>query len=240
MTTRGIFVTFEGGDGSGKTTQCEIFANRLRETSGRGVISFREPGGTALGEKLRDLIKYSDVTKEAELLLLAASRAELRARVIEPALAGGMIVVGDRFADSTIAYQEYGRGLPSEIVKMVNAISSGNLTPDLTFFVDVGAEVRQRRILGRGGISDNFDKEDSGFFDRVREGYLKVCQEAPSRFIIIDGEGSPEEVSAKIHQRWVTSDVFKNNGLKKRSISGLRSSEFLVRKTNRQEGEGIR
>lgn len=201
----GIFITFEGGDGSGKTTQCEIFVNRLRAEGGRGAVFIREPGGTRLGERLREIIKYGDACPKSELFMLAASRAELVNQVIVPALASGLVVVSDRFCDSTIAYQGYGRGLDLEEVRRITEISSGGLTPDLTFLVDVRPEIAKRRIIERGGGSDNFDRLEEEFADKVRNGYLEIARENHQRFCVVDGQGELGDVSEKIHSQWLQS-----------------------------------
>lgn len=201
----GIFITFEGGDGSGKTTQCDIFVNRLRADGGRRVVFIREPGGTRLGERLREIIKYGDACPKSELFMLAASRAELVNQVIAPALQSGLVVVSDRFCDSTIAYQGYGRGLDLGEVRRITEISSGGLTPDLTFLVDVRPEIAKKRILERGEGSDNFDRQEEEFAKKVRNGYFELASENHQRFCIVDGQGDPSDVSERIHRQWLQS-----------------------------------
>lgn len=198
----GLLITFEGGDGSGKTTQFEIFVERLRREEKRRVVVFREPGGTPTGEKLREIIKFEGACPKSELFMLAAARAELVNQVVVPALNSGFIIVGDRFTDSTLAYQGYGRGLDlSEVSQIVN-ISTGGISPDLTFLVDVDPEIAQARIALRGGRRDNFDLQELDFACRVKKGYLEIANEHPQRIIVVNGNENRERVSDAIYDRW--------------------------------------
>lgn len=200
---QGLLVTFEGIDGSGKTTQCEMLVDRLRNEEGRGVVAVREPGGTVIGEKLRDIIKHGDAGAETELFLLAASRAELVRKVISPAILEGLTVISDRFADSTVAYQGYGRGGNLGDVQRIAELSTCGVVPSLTFLIDVDPLVAQRRIgeRERGG-RDNFDRQGLSFSQSVRDGYLKIAKQHPRRFLVVDGSGDAETVGGRVFALW--------------------------------------
>ncbi|HEY7270332.1 MAG TPA: dTMP kinase, partial [Dehalococcoidia bacterium] len=176
--TAGLFITFEGGEGSGKSTQTQLLAAGLRE-AGRDVVALREPGGTALGEELRKLLLHKDkaVSVEAELLMFLAARAELVNEVIRPALDAGGVVICDRFSDSTVAYQGYGRGVDVSAIKTLNRWATGGLQPDLTVLLDVPVEVGRKR---KHGDDDVFYRESEGFHSRVREGYRFLAASEPS------------------------------------------------------------
>jgi dTMP kinase len=201
----GVLITFEGTEGSGKSTQIERLARRIRE-SGRVVRTVREPGGTTIGEEIRHTLKHSEgnraMTAEAELLLINASRAQLVREVIEPALKAGEVVICDRFGDSSLAYQGYGRGLDLGMVRQVIAFAVGGRRPDLTLLLEIPLEVSEARRmerladgLGRGHVRDRFEEQDRGFFERVERGYDAIAREDPVRVRRIDGTRSAEEVS---------------------------------------------
>lgn len=198
---RGLFIAFEGTDGSGKSTQCRLFSEWLRQ-DGRKVISIREPGGTELGEKLREHIKYHQVSPVTELFLLAASRSELVTQTIFPAVKSGIDVVSDRFSYSTLAYQGYGRGLDLRMVKEITEASTCGILPDVTFFIDVDPKIARSRTYSRGTRTDNFESRGEEFFEKVREGYLKIAKDNPQRVFVISGEGGAEDVKESILQRW--------------------------------------
>ncbi|MEY8437249.1 dTMP kinase [Atopobiaceae bacterium 24-176] len=196
---RGTFISLEGIDGSGKTTQAARLAEAL-ELSGREVVRLREPGGTQISEKVRSLLldpANGAMTASCELLLYEASRAQLVGETIAPALARGAWVVCDRFADSTTAYQRAGRGLASSMVEEANALACGDCVPDATLWLDV----EPARGLGRAlaeGAADRIEAEGLAFQERVREGYDDVWRRHPDRVARVDASGGPDEVWARI------------------------------------------
>jgi dTMP kinase len=203
MTGRGRFITFEGIDGAGKSTQIEVVAAALRQ---RGVplVITREPGGTALGESLRELILSQAMSPETETLLLFAARAEHLALVIRPALAAGQWVLCDRFTDATYAYQSGGRSVPRERIAALEHWVHADLQPDLTLLFDVPPEVAAQR-LARARAADRFEAEEVGFFQAVRREYLERARAEPVRFIVVDGTRAPEALRtqlAELMRQW--------------------------------------
>ncbi len=181
----GLFITFEGGEGCGKSTQSRLLLKKL-EQQNVPVVLTHEPGGTALGNELRKTLKRkrdSSISPQAELFLLAASRAQLVAEVIRPALEEGKVVLCDRFTHSTMAYQGYGRGLDFTAINMVNNMATGNLNPDLIIFPDISPE---QGLARKRSLKDRFELEDLSFHRRVREGYLKMAAAEPDRWLVID------------------------------------------------------
>ncbi|NTW52192.1 MAG: dTMP kinase [Chlorobiaceae bacterium] len=205
-----MLITFEGIDGAGKSTQVTMLKKRLQE-SGREVLTLREPGGTAVAEQIRELLLESkhEITPVGELLLFAASRAELVQKVIRPALDKGSDVILDRFFDSTTAYQGYGRGLNLELLAEVNRIATFGLCPDITFYLDITPEDSLMRKFSEKSLPLAFDSEEldrmesSGleFYRRVREGYHLIGSGQPDRIVMIDAMKTP----AEIHQLIVRS-----------------------------------
>jgi len=203
---RGRFITFEGIDGSGKSTQLRLLAGDLK-MRGFDVLTTFQPGGTPLGRRLREafLETEENVHPMAELLLFAADRAQHVNFLIKPALAEGRIVVSDRYADATAAYQGAGRGFDEQVIDRIIELATDNLKPDLTLFFDVPIE---KAILRTNSRTDNesvknknrMDRETTEFYDRVRRGYLKIAEEEPERFKIIDGSGSIDEVHARVSE----------------------------------------
>ena len=194
-----LFISFEGPEGSGKSTQVRLLAGALR-ARGYPVTETREPGGTSLGEAIRHVVLDPDAppaTPLAMALLLSAARAELVSEVILPALRGGQLVLTDRFADSTIAYQSYGLGLPIEDVRELTRIATGGLLPDIVFYVDVSPRIGWERITARGA-GNWLDGETRAFHQRVRSGYQELIAADPERWIVIDGDASPQAVHAAI------------------------------------------
>jgi dTMP kinase len=189
---RGLFVTFEGIDRSGKTTQARMLADAL----GDEAIGVREPGGTPAGERVREVLKDASVPlgAEAEALLFAAARAELVARVIRPALEEGRVVVSDRFLDSSLAYQGGARGLGVEEVERINRFATGGLVPDLTFLL----EIDPPSAAGRAGESDRFEDEGAALQQAVLEAYERLAAADPGRWRRIDATRSPEDVHAQV------------------------------------------
>lgn len=207
---RGLLITLEGGEACGKSTQLALLGNRLRETGG-SVCLLREPGGTPLGEKIRHLLKHDPaghgMAAEAELLLLNASRAQLVRQVIVPALAAGQIVLCDRFFDSTLAYQGFGRGLGLTLVRSVVTAAVGSVCPDLTIWLRVPPSEAIRRRAARNDGGDRFEAEQTAFFQRVESGYEHLAAAEPERFREVDGRGEPaavlERIWAVVEPLWV-------------------------------------
>lgn len=202
----GIFITFEGSEGCGKSTQFERLHRRLEASAGRPIVTVREPGGTPLGESIRRTLKHTapgwSVLPEAELLLFAASRAQLVREVIAPALAEGKIVLCDRFADSTTVYQGVARKLPAADVERINRFAAGPRWPDLTVLLDLAPDVAYARVHQRpraaGLPPDRLDHESLDFYAQVRSGYLGLAATQPERFAVFDAAPSPDEIEAAI------------------------------------------
>jgi dTMP kinase len=202
---KGLFVTFEGAEASGKSTQIALLAERLNKM-GRRVRAVREPGGTSIGEEIRHTPKHSSnnqaMTPEAELLLMNASRAQLVREVIRPALQAGEIVLCDRFYDSTVAYQGHGRVMDLEVVNAVIQLAVGDTRPDMTFLLLVPEAVSEQRLDARQSAQpvarDRFEEADSAFFARVRQGYEAIAALEPSRVIKIDGSGDVTTIHTEI------------------------------------------
>ena len=200
---KGLFITFEGTEGCGKSTQIELLARQLRAISHR-VRTLREPGGTPIGEEIRHTLKHSPnnaaMTAEAELLLMNASRAQIVREIIRPALAAGEIVLCDRFYDSTIAYQGFGRELDLEKVKSVIEFAVGGTKPDLTLFLHVPADVSAERLRSRQStlpfVRDRIEEADRKFFERVAHGYGVIAASEPQRVKFING-AQPVDVVCK-------------------------------------------
>ncbi|MCH8948896.1 MAG: dTMP kinase [Chloroflexi bacterium] len=206
----GLFVTLEGGEGAGKSVQVSALA-RCLESSGRTVCRTREPGGTALGERLRDIVlglapglasdgESLGLDPLSETLLFIAARAELVAAVIAPALSRGEIVVCDRFADSTLAYQGFGRGIALDKIERLNEVATGGLQPHLTVLLDLPAADGLARA-GKDGGSDRFERETLDFHERVRAGYRTLAEREPERWLVIDASQPSEAVTEQIWQR---------------------------------------
>lgn len=196
-----LFITFEGEEGSGKSYQSAELLNWLEVRGIRAVLT-REPGGTPLGEKVSDLLKWAretDISPLTELLLFNASRAQLVCKVIRPALEQGIAVICDRFDDSTVAYQAYGRGLDLEMVKSVNATATRGLKPDLTILLDISIEDGLARK--KGEKLDRFEEEDAGFHRKVRNGYLRLAALEPERWLVIDAMQRKDVISDIIRKR---------------------------------------
>ncbi len=205
----GKFVTFEGGEGSGKSTQIGLAAEWLK---GRGipVLATAEPGGTPLGRKIREILLNrgpNAISAEAELLLFAAARAQHVRETILPALERGQWVLCDRFADATLAYQGFGRGIDAAFIRALNAFSSLSVKPDLTFLIDLDVETGLDRARRRtAGVrpekaEDRFENEARAFHDRIREGYRTLAAEEPQRFRIIDAAADIETVHREVCSR---------------------------------------
>ena len=197
---RGVFISFEGGEGCGKSTQIRRLGERL-ESLGYSILLTREPGGTEIGEQLRQLLQFSKageaMTPETELLLFAASRAQLVREKIAPALAEGRIVLADRFLDSTTVYQGVARRLDPARVAEINQFAVGDYVPDLTFVLDLDTALARGRLLGRAtpqGVPDRMENQPAAFYEAVREGYLRLARETPDRVRLLDASQPEEEI----------------------------------------------
>jgi dTMP kinase len=194
--TTAKFITLEGMDGAGKSTHIPTIIAAL-QARGNEVVSTREPGGTALGERLRELLLHENMHAETETLLMFAARREHIATVIAPALARGAYVLSDRFTDATFAYQSGAKGVSAAKVELLEHWVQGDLQPDLTLLFDVPVEVSMQR-LAAARSPDKFEREDAAFFTRIRQAYLQRAQQNPARFRIIDGSKSLDEVKNSV------------------------------------------
>ena len=192
-----LFITFEGGEGSGKSTQAKAIYKRLLSLNIPTLLT-HEPGGTPLGNSLRRWLKdKEEIDPRTELLLFNASRAHLVSHVIRPALEKGTVVICDRFAESTIAYQGYGRGFDLNLIEAINNIAIQGLKPDLIFFLDIPVD----HGLARKGRRDRFEREEIAFHQRVRNGYLDMAKKEPERWLVIDGSLPKKDIQGLIWQR---------------------------------------
>ncbi len=200
MADRGLFITFEGTDGAGKTTQIQRLSADLRQ-AGHDICLTREPGGTPISEQIRDMLlnpDHGEMAATTELLLYAASRAQHVSEVIKPALEAGKIVISSRFADAMVVYQGYGRGLDLERINRLNRIATDGVTPNVTLVLDLPVEIGlQRAQKSRGGL-DRLEREKIEFHQRLRDGYRALAQQETQRLKIIDAQASPEQVYAQI------------------------------------------
>jgi len=195
-----LFITLEGPDGSGKTTQARLLAHWLQE-EGHPVVLVREPGGTTIGERIREVLHdpaHTGMSPWTEVFLYCAARSQLVAEIIRPALAAGQTVLCDRYADSTLAYQGYGRGLDLDALRLVLYLATGGLTPDLTFCLDISPEEGLARRRAGGGEWNRLDQETVDFHRRVRTGYLELAGLEPQRWVVVDAARSVEAVQADL------------------------------------------
>ena len=212
MSPKSRFISFEGGEGAGKSTQIELLAKRLK-AAGHRVLVTREPGGTPLGESIRHLLKHApegrDMTAEAELLLFLASRAELVRKVIVPALDEGQWVLSDRFLDSTTVYQGIGRRLPAEVVERINAFAVGPHLPSLTLVLDLEPEETRRRLQSRAKTGkvkfDRLEAEPADFHERVRQGYLALAHAHPDRVRLVPAAGPIDGIAEVVWREVATT-----------------------------------
>lgn len=208
---RGVFITFEGGDGAGKTTQMRLLAEAVAR-AGFEPVMVREPGGTLTGESIREILlgpAHGELTAVAELFLFAASRAQLTAQVIRPALDSGKVVLCDRYADSTTAYQGYGRGLDLDLVRAVNDAATGGLVPDLTLILDV--EPQEGVAAASSGGPDRMERQEIAFHERVRDGYAAIAAAEPERVRRV-ARGSVDEVWRQVAR--LAAPVLERIGVK--------------------------
>lgn len=200
---QGVLISFEGAEGSGKSTQIARLAKRLAKLNHK-VLSVREPGGTEIGEQIRNIIVHNsdgdEMCAETELLLFAAARAQLVRETIVPALMDGFVVLSDRFMDSSTVYQGIGRNLGSDPVSMVNRFAVGNVMPELTLVYDVPPTISKRRIRQRASdVPDRMERENIEFYKKIRQGYLVLAQSMPDRIVVIDGTQTEAEIE---RQTW--------------------------------------
>jgi len=196
----GRFITFEGGEGSGKTTQLQVLLTHLLAT-GRDAVETRDPGGTPIGKQIRSLLldpAYGGTAAVTELFLYEASRAQLVHEVIRPALAAGRIVLCDRFTDSTVAYQGYGRGLDLDVLSDLNRFATAGLTPDLTLLFDLPVPVGLGRRRRNETEQNRMDREPPRFHERVRQGFLELAARHRRRIRVLDGRPDPETVAMQV------------------------------------------
>ncbi|QTX05412.1 dTMP kinase [Agromyces archimandritae] len=198
----GLFITFEGGDGSGKTTQAELLGAWLAE-QGRAVVRTREPGGTAFGADVREIVLHSrgDIDPRAEALLYAADRAHHIATIVRPALDRGDVVLQDRYIDSSVAYQGAGRVLDPEAVRGISAWATGGLAPQLTVLLDLDAATARGRLDAARTRYDRLEAEAAEFHERVREAYLAIAAAEPGRFLVVDAALPVDEIAALVRDR---------------------------------------
>lgn len=202
----GMFITLEGGEGTGKTTQIELLAKKLKE-NGHEVITTREPGGTPEAEKIRELLVHrdgGDWTPMAEILLFFAARNMHVENLIKPAVAAGKIVISDRFTDSTRAYQSYGHGIDPDVIESFVQLALGGYDPDLTFILDIdpatGLERAGKRLSDDGSGEDRFEQMDLGFHEKLRQGFLEISERNPDRCVMIDAGRAIEKIAGEIGQ----------------------------------------
>lgn len=200
MNLTGVFITIEGPDGAGKSTQVRLLAEYLRQ-KGLQVVITREPGGTGLAEKIRSLLLETSeeaVAPVTEALLYAASRAQHVENLIKPALSRGAVVISDRFVDSSIAYQGFGRGLGAELVWKINEPALAGILPHLTIVLDIDPAMGRRRLAKRSTELDRLEQEELDFHRRVRQGFLQLAEEFPQRMKVLSAEGSVGEIHSRI------------------------------------------
>jgi dTMP kinase len=208
MSRPGFFITFEGSEGCGKSTQISLLAEKLRQ-AGREPLLIREPGGTPAGESIRHLLQHApegeNLVPEAELLLFAASRAQLVREKIQPALDAGRVVISDRFLDSTTVYQGVARRIPAQDTAGINAFAVGDCLPDVTFLLDLERETSLARMRAGKRELDRIERESEEFFAAVRSGYLDLAKKNPSRVVVLDAsrpvEALAEEIQSLLSQR---------------------------------------
>src|SRR5436309_7979793 len=195
------FITFEGSEGCGKSTQVQLLATHLKML-GVPFLVTREPGGTAIGESIRELLQFAPqsagMTPETELLLFEASRSQLVREVIRPALERGSCVIGDRFFDSTTVYQGAARKLDREMIERLNTLAVGDCLPDVTFVLNVDAATAEARMQHAGGKADRMEQQPPEFYERVREGYRQLAAHEPGRIVLIDGSREAGEIEKEI------------------------------------------
>lgn len=197
---KSTFITLEGIEGAGKTTQAKLLTDALKQ-KGINAIATREPGGIETAEAIRQIVLHKDVEPITELLLYEASRAEHFCKIIRPALNSGKTVICDRFTDASVAYQGYGRGLDIKLIEELNRIATFGVEPDLTFVFDIPAQMTFERLKQRGHALDRFERLDIKFYEKVRKGYLDLSVKYPKRVIIIDGTKGVQDIHKAVMER---------------------------------------
>lgn len=203
---KGLFITFEGVEGCGKSTQIERLRGYLSDERGLAVVVTREPGGTVVAEAIRRVLldpAHAGMASITELLLYEAARAQHFRECIAPALAAGEVVLCDRFTDSTVAYQGAGRGLDAAMIAQLNSIAAEGVSPDCTFLLDVPVAVGMERVRGRGA-TDRIERESLDFHEKVRQGYLALAEDAPERIMILDGTQAEDRIALSIREKMDT------------------------------------
>lgn len=205
---RGIFITLEGGDGAGKTTQASLLEEWF-QSQGRDVVRTREPGGTPLGVEIREMVLHSrgHIDERAEALLYAADRAQHIETLVRPALAEGKVVIQDRYFDSSVAYQGVARDLGADRVRGLSLWATRDLLPDLTVLLDLGVEDGRARLEAQGKRFDRLEAEAAAFHERVRQAFLDLAEAETERFLVLDATQSPKALAAAIRERIKGSDI---------------------------------
>ncbi|MCS6886490.1 MAG: dTMP kinase [Acidobacteriota bacterium] len=195
----GLLFSFEGIDGAGKSTQAALLSNWMKSRGIKHILT-HEPGGTRLGKMVRSLLLSSDIALEAnaELLLLAADRSQHVQEVIIPALTSGKVVITDRYADATTAYQGYGRRIPMSFIEVIHQIATAGVWPSKTFYLEIDVLTARSRKCQASGSFDRLESEDISFYERVRQGYWELAQKWPDRFVVIDALRTPQEVHEQV------------------------------------------
>jgi dTMP kinase len=201
--TRGLFISFEGGEGSGKSVQAKLLSEMLSQRGHEAVLT-REPGGTAAGERIREIVLHAEeiaLSPEAQVLLYSTARAQNVREVIVPALDVGKTVIADRFFDSTMAYQGYGHGVPLDDIRAVTALACGDLVPDRTFLLDIPVDKGLARSGWRAQSKwDRFEVLDTAFHERVRDGYRRLAAAEPKRWVVVDADRDERSIAADVQR----------------------------------------
>lgn len=212
VSQKGFFISFEGSEGCGKSTQIRLLTEYL-QAQGRSHVVLREPGGTPIGETIRHLLKHSaegrEMTAETELLLFAASRAQLVRQTILPALAEGRVVITDRFLDSTTVYQGVARDIPAAEVEQVNRFAAGPRLPDVTYLLDMDSATAFARAKQRGATPDRMEEEPPAFYEAVRQGYLALAAREPARIRVLDATLPPADLAREIQTDLARHGLFQ-------------------------------
>ena len=214
MTSRGLFITFEGGEGCGKTTQIQILADRIRDLTSASFVVTREPGGVPAAELIRGLLVNGDAKTwhaVTEGLLMSAARHEHVEQIIRPALTRNELVISDRFVDSTIVYQGIVGGMSADDIAAISKIACGDIYPDITIILDIDTQIGLERAKSRGAGEDRFEAKGHAYHEKVRTGYLEIAVNAPTRCVVINANRMPDEVAKDIWQvlrpHLLTSDL---------------------------------
>ena len=203
MTSRGLFITFEGGEGCGKTTQIQLLADRIQDLTSSSFVVTREPGGVPAAESIRRLVVNGDTETwrpTTEGLLMSAARHEHVEQIIRPALAHNKLVISDRFVDSTTVYQGIVGGMSADDITAISKIACGGVYPDITIILDIDTQIGLERAKSRGAGEDRFEAKGNSYHEKVRMGFLEIAVNAPSRCVVINADRAPDEIAADIWQ----------------------------------------